>query len=213
MRNRFASILRYYEEDQMKLDIGCGQNPYVDPQTNERFTGIDIYDGADIVHDLTKFPWPIKSNSVDEAWCSHVFEHIPGKLRGKFMDEVYRILKPGAKVTVIVPAYNSARAVQDFTHEWPPVAPESFFYFQKPFRDGNRLTHGLYDLKCDFEMVITGTIGDPWVQKSQETQMFAGRHYMNVTQDLVATMTKKVAEQPADIEAARSQPTKRRKRK
>jgi hypothetical protein len=172
----------------MKLDIGAGQNK------KEGFKGMDLWKGSDIVHDLTVFPWPIKSGSVEEAHCSHVFEHIPGKLRGLFMDEVYRILKPGAKITVIVPAYNNARSVQDFTHEWPPLAPPSFFYFQKPFREGNKLTHGFYDLKCDFDLIVSGTIGEPWTQKSMETQMYNGTHLWNVTQDIVAIMTKKAPE-------------------
>jgi hypothetical protein len=137
------------------------------------------------------FPWPIKDGEVEELHCSHVLEHIPGLERGKFMDEVYRVMAVGAKATFIVPAYNSSRAVQDFTHVFPPVCADSFWYFNKAWREVNKLTHGHYALKCDFDHQVTGTIGGGWAQRAYDAQVFASTHYMNVTQDIHAALIKR----------------------
>jgi hypothetical protein len=57
----------------ISLDIGCGG------AKQQGFTGIDnrALPGVDIVHDLTIFPWPLPSESVSFAICSHLIEHIP----------------------------------------------------------------------------------------------------------------------------------------
>lgn len=173
------------------LDLGCGQSPYTRAD-GVKFSGVDFYaDNADYKVDLTRFPWPFKDNSVDEIWCSHFFEHVPGMLRGKFMDEVYRILKVGSKAHITVPAYNSERSIQDYTHQWPPVGPTSFSYFNKGFREGNKLTHGLYDLKCDFDLVTTGVITGEYVQRESNVQANAAKHYMNVMLDYTGVLTKR----------------------
>lgn len=57
----------------IRLDIGCGRNK------QPGWIGMDFQplDGVDIVWDLTKFPWPLESDSVLVAQASHVLEHIP----------------------------------------------------------------------------------------------------------------------------------------
>ena len=107
------------------------------------------------------------------------------------MDEVHRVLIPGGKATFITPAYNSERAVQDFTHEWPPVAPPSYFYFDRNFRNGNRLTHGYYDLQCDFEITVTGNVDPVWAQREVGVQQHAARHSLNVVLDYQAVLVKR----------------------
>lgn len=130
----------------MKLDIACGAHK------QEGYFGIDIADipGVDRVMDVLQLPWDFLDSSVEEVYCAHFFEHIPAKLRPKFMDEVWRICKPGAKVTIICPHWDSVRAIQDFTHEWPPVAAESFLYFSAAVRKSSGLEH--MGIKCDFDL-------------------------------------------------------------
>lgn len=171
----------------VKLDLACGQNK------REGFTGVDFVqaDGVDIVHDLFTFPWPFDDDSVEEAFCSHFFEHIPGMLRGQWMDELYRVMKVGAKATVIVPHGMSVRALQDFTHAWPPVVPFTFFYFNKGWREANKLTHGHYDLKCDFDFQWGDAVNHPWNMRAEESRNFAMAHYWNVVSDLHVTLTKR----------------------
>jgi len=179
----------------LKLDLGCGQNKQAG------FTGVDIkkVEGVDIVHDLFKFPWPFKDNSVFEIFCSHFFEHIPSSLRPKFMGEIYRILlspyeddsgnKVGGKCTVICPYFSSMRAVQDFTHEWPPICEASFLYFNKSWRVQNKLTH--YDIHCDFDFTYGYIINPPFSQKHDEAKSFAVAYYTNVVSDIQVILTKR----------------------
>lgn len=96
----------------MKLDIACGSNK------QDGFTGIDVrkLPGVDIVHDLEKFPWPIKKNSVTIAVASHILEHIKPWLSIKFMDEVWRILVPNGTFCAAVPYPGSRGFWQDPTH-------------------------------------------------------------------------------------------------
>ena len=171
----------------MKLDLGCGQSK------REGFTGVDFVagEGIDVVHDLFTFPWPFEDDSVEEVHCSHFFEHIPGMLRGKWMDELYRVMKPGAKALIIVPHGNSNRAAQDFTHAWPPVLFCSFYYFNKSWRDANKLTHGHYDLKCDFDFAWADALAGDWAMRAEEARVYALRHYNNVADDLHIHLTKR----------------------
>jgi hypothetical protein len=172
-------------EELIKLDLGCGQNK------REGFKGIDFVqrDGVDIVYDLFTFPWPLKDNSVGEAHCSHFFEHVPGMLRGKFMDELYRVMVDGAQATFITPYYSSMRAVQDFTHQWPPISETSYLYFNKGWRDANKLDH--YPVKCDFDFTYGYAMDQETAQKNQEVQRFAVKHYCNAVMDLQITLTKR----------------------
>jgi hypothetical protein len=168
----------------LKLDLGCGDNK------KEGFKGVDYAKtkSTDYVHDLLKFPWPFKDGSVEEVHTSHFFEHIPAKMRPRFMDELFRVLEPGGKVTIITPYFNSVRATQDFTHEWPPISPNSFLYFNKNWRIENKLTHGYYDMKCDFDFTYGYSIAPAWVSKSEDARTFAIAHYNEVISDLHTTL-------------------------
>src|SRR5205085_5756293 len=76
---------------------------------------------------------------IKELTVIGVFEYIPGKLRGKFMDEVYRMLAPDGKATFVVPHWQSTRGFQDFRYAWPPLCEQSFLYFNKSWREANKL--------------------------------------------------------------------------
>jgi len=112
----------------MKLDIACGGNK------QEGFTGIDIrkLPGVDIVHDLEKFPWPIKKGSVRIAIASHYIEHIKPWLSIDFMNEVWRILAPGGTFSAATPYPGSRGYWQDPTHcnGWSEV---TFQYFDPKY--------------------------------------------------------------------------------
>ena len=169
----------------LKLDLGCGDNK------REGFKGVDFVKtkSTDYVHDLLSFPWPFKESSVEEAHLSHFFEHIPAMLRPLFMDELFRVLASDGKVTIITPYFNSVRATQDYTHEWPPISPNSFLYFNKKWREENKLTHGLYEMTCDWDFTYGYSVNPAWVSKSEETRAFAVMHYLEVVSDLHTTLT------------------------
>lgn len=136
----------------LKLDLGCGAHK------KDGYLGIDIAPVGDVVEDLFQFPWSFLTGSVSNIHCSHFFEHVPAKLRPKFMDEVWRICSPGAEVVIITPHWRSVRAIQDFTHEWPPIAPESFLYFNAETRRNSGLEH--MGIACDFDLSTGDLNGD-----------------------------------------------------
>jgi predicted SAM-dependent methyltransferase len=171
----------------MKLNLGCG-----DKRGPDGFTNVDIVktSACDVVADLFKFPWPFEDNSVDEVYCIHFFEHVPAKLRPKFMDELYRVMTVGGVASIVTPSYNSERAYQDYTHEWPPIVPNSYQYFNKKWREMEKLTHGDYEMKCNFDYELGSNIGEEWKAKSHEVLTFSVEHYWNVSRDIVANLTK-----------------------
>lgn len=172
----------------VKLDLACGQNK------QEGFVGVDFVqaEGVDQVWDLNLYPWPWEDNSVDEIHCSHYLEHIPGLDRPRFMEEVYRILKVGGKATFITPYATSTRAIQDFSHAWPPVCAETYLYFNRAWREMNKLTHGWYNIRCDFDFSFPQQSLDPEVNnRAAEVVQFWAKHYNNVVQDLWAVLVKR----------------------
>ena len=61
---------------------------------------IALLDLSKVEHSLTEFPWPYEDGTVEEVNCIHKIEYIPGKLRARFMEELWRIMTVGAKLTV-----------------------------------------------------------------------------------------------------------------
>ena len=68
------------------------------------------------VHDLTKgIPHP--NDSVDVVYSSHMLEHLPPQQADSLLSEVYRVLKPGGTLRLVVPDLASAvRAYLDGDH-------------------------------------------------------------------------------------------------
>jgi predicted SAM-dependent methyltransferase len=94
----------------LKLDLGCGNSK------KEGYVGVDSLrlHGVDIVHDLTSFPYPSEESSVDDIWMDNVLEHLAQPL--KVLEEIYRISKNGATITISVPYFRSFYACIDPTH-------------------------------------------------------------------------------------------------
>lgn len=92
------------------FNIGCGAQRYAN------VIGIDKVKspGADIIHDLDTFPWPIADSSADVILAFHVLEHVDDLPR--VMEEIHRISKPGARLIAEVPYFRSVLAYQDPTH-------------------------------------------------------------------------------------------------
>lgn len=140
----------------LRLDLGAGQSP------REGFEGVDIYPGSVHCHDLFKFPWPWKDDEVDELHCSHFVEHLPmefvvhnGRRKDMFFaffDECFRVLKPGGKMLVIVPACRNDRAFQDPTHR-RFLNETSWFYLNAEWRGLNKLDHYCVDSDFGFNCV------------------------------------------------------------
>ena len=93
------------------LDLGCGL------RKKEGAIGIDSNprSGADIIHDLNKFPYPFKDNEFDMIVCNHILEHLDDI--SKIVAEIYRIAKPMAIIVIKVPHFSGVDAFVDPTHK------------------------------------------------------------------------------------------------
>lgn len=174
-----------------KLDIGCGKNK------KEGFKGLDSikFEGVDFVHDV-RTPWTmIEDNSVDEVHTSHFVEHLEARERVFFINELYRVMKVGAKCQIIVPAWSSNRAYGDMTHKWPPVSEMWFYYLSKDWRKTN-CPHDDFEFnpdgyKCDFEATWGYSLNQALLNRNQEYQMHALTFWKESAQDIIATIIKK----------------------
>lgn len=92
------------------LDLGCGQRKV------RGAIGIDFNSNtdADVIHDLTQFPYPFENNYFEEIYCNHILEHLPDLV--KVMEELHRVAKPKCKIFIAVPYWTSYRAFVDPTH-------------------------------------------------------------------------------------------------
>jgi len=113
----------------IRLDFGCGVKKLPE------FIGIDLLNlpGIDCVADLTQ-SWPFASESVDDARASHFIEHLDGKQRVHFFNELYRVLKTGASCLVICPHWSHYVAYGDISHAWPAVSEYFFEYLNRDWR-------------------------------------------------------------------------------
>jgi hypothetical protein len=174
----------------LKLDLGAGKNG------KEGFTKVDrrAFPGIDVVAELTE-KWPWEDSSVDEAYMSHTLEHFNGPQRVFVMNELYRVLKPGAKCQIITPHWCSSRAYGDFTHQWPPVGEMFYYYLSKTWRKDNAPDNDKewnpdgYD--CDFEATWGYGMRQDLMVRNQEYQNFALSNYKEAAMDLHACVIAK----------------------
>lgn len=108
----------------VKLNLGSG------PRPQPGFVNADIVPlpEVDIRIDFSRFPWPFKDNAFNEVVAMSVLEHLPDMIRA--MEEIHRVTRPGAKVTIKVPHYKHANAYKDPTHV-RFFTENSFDYFGK----------------------------------------------------------------------------------
>lgn len=105
----------------MKLHLGCGENVVdgwtnVDNSLGARLAKIPLvgmltqrtgifqtqWDRRIFLHDLTtRFPW--KDGSADAVYCSHTLEHFSRQDGAFFLEECFRVLRPGGVIRTIVP--------------------------------------------------------------------------------------------------------------
>jgi len=87
----------------MKLNLGSGD------KYRKNYVNVDYCGNPDITHDLSSFPWPFESNSVDEIYSEHFLEHVNDYERT--IKEIHRILKNGGLLAFRVPHWRSPSAV------------------------------------------------------------------------------------------------------
>lgn len=197
---------------ELKLDFGCGKNP------REGFAGVDVMDfGQKYIADLAAFkkdstpewmvlmpptpermrlfePWPWPDNSVDEAHTSHFIEHLTALQRVHFVNELWRVLKPEAKCTVVAPHWASSRAYGDMTHQWPPVAEFWFYYLSPEWRKVNAPHNDAYS--CNFAVTWGHSLHSDLNNRNEDYRINALRWWKDAAQDTIATFVKQPMPKP-----------------
>jgi SAM-dependent methyltransferase len=170
----------------MKLNLGCGSD-HLDGWTN-----VDRKAPADQIVDLAATPWPWADGSVDQVKLIHTLEHLGTSVRIRLaiMAELYRVMKPGGLVQIVVPHPRHDHFLNDPTHVWP-VTPDGLALFDQELnrawqeQGASNSTLGL-DLGVDFRLTRVREIPDPaWAElmaRDWRAWEHAKRHQFNVIQ-------------------------------
>ncbi len=137
----------------MRLNLGCCDN------LMPGFVNVDICPPADQIVDLRQ-PWPWPDSSVEYIRAHDIIEHLPDKIQT--MNELWRVLAPGARVEIGVPTTDGPGACQDPTHVsyWNR---NSFWYYEPGNAHYERFWRP-YGIRARFRVVqelMTGPI--PWL--------------------------------------------------
>ena len=104
------------------LDIGCGTKKTpgaIGLDNNPRSM-------ADVIHDLNRYPYPFETDTFDRILCWDILEHVNEFV--PTVDEIWRILKPGGRLSVSAPFMSSVNYYSDPTHK-RAFTSRSFDYF------------------------------------------------------------------------------------
>lgn len=186
-------------EAPLMLDIGCGRNK------QQGFHGVDQYafEGVDTILNVVERdaagrfrPWPWADGSVQAIFTSHFIEHLEARERIHFVNEAYRVLRPGGQLQIIAPHWSTCRAYGDLTHKWPPVSEFWLYYLDKPWRMAqtphNDIEFDPDGYACDFHWTWQPNLNpEKTVGRSQEYLMGAIGMYIEHIWDLNAILTKR----------------------
>ncbi len=192
----FGSAKRY-GIGHMKLNLGCGFSK------RDGFVNVDnsAHCAPDMIHDLETFPWPWADSSVDEILMRHVLEHLGATTDVYFavLQEMYRVCRHDARITVVVPHPRHDDFLHDATHVRAVTLEGLSMFSRKNCEEwiaaGNANTPLAMIAGVDFDMVETEvTLEEPWRSKfdagtvSRTDMILALRQYNNVAKELKAVL-------------------------
>jgi SAM-dependent methyltransferase len=115
-----------------KLNLGCGRFP------KPGYVNVDWRDapGVDVIHDLSKLPYPFRDESFEQIEADHVLEHLPEIF--VVMREIHRILKPGGRLILRVPHFSRGFSHPEHRRGFDATFP---YYFKPDFPGGYTGVH------------------------------------------------------------------------
>lgn len=122
-----------------KLNLGSGRFP------KSGYVNLDHRDdvGANVVHDLNRFPYSFADGEFDRIEADHVLEHLAEPLRA--LREMHRISKPGASILINVPHFSRGFSHPEHAHGFDVSLP---LYFNPSFQGGYEgVEFGLEDMR------------------------------------------------------------------
>lgn len=107
-------------QEPLNISLGAG----MEPEQGDEWVNLDIVDlpEIDVVHNLMQFPWPFDDNSADYIKAKDLIEHMANYTPDNrpaviaFMEECYRIMKPGATLWIQTPSWDADFLWIDPTH-------------------------------------------------------------------------------------------------
>ncbi len=145
--------------------------------------------------DLEDLPWPWEDSLVEEIVMHHVLEHL-GQAPKVFLGvikELYRVMKPGGVLQIIVPHSRSDGYLIDPTHV-RPITPQLFDLLSKRLNrewveSGVASTPLALQLDVDFELVETlYELRSAWKGVPRSELAHATDTYFNVVDQVTLTV-------------------------
>ena len=156
------------------LNLGCGRN------RKPGWINVDkaAKAAADLIVDLESHFWPWADSSVDAILMQHVLEHLGERTETFFaiVQELYRISRPGAEITIVVPHPRSDDFMNDPTHVRAITPAVLRLFDQEANRECEAAGHsnsplGLY-LGVDFRIKsMTFVPEEPWLGAYQRGEI------------------------------------------
>lgn len=93
-----------------RLNLGCGRD------RQDGFLNVDSVASVqpDLEWNLDRFPYPLPSDHFEEILALDVVEHLENLVG--FLEECWRILRPGGVIRITTPHFSSANSFRDPTH-------------------------------------------------------------------------------------------------
>jgi hypothetical protein len=143
----------------VKLELGCGRSPTPGYVHHDRTRHSDF---VDVAFDLREYPWPIAGRRyepaldvfkhlaglpldepLDELLALDVFEHLGAEV-APWLDECWRVLRPGGLLDMRLPAADNLVSYRDPTHY--RVFHEQTFCYWDPAHELHQQFGMLYEL-------------------------------------------------------------------
>jgi hypothetical protein len=200
-----------------KIDLACGQNK------QPGFFGIDkvmIKGKVDAAVDLQLFPWPIKSNSAEEIFCSHYVEHIPHDAEAYYLKTIFEKAEDWREFKILQREsykYRKDGLILFFEELCRIMKKGATAKIICPYESSIRCwqdpTHvramneaslmyfnekwieqnnlSHMDITCDIDYSFGYDYLPDWTVKVQDQKDFAARHYRNIIADIHYVLTKR----------------------